>query len=381
MAVHEQCRDIGYAARLMRRLPAAGAGALIVALAAILFLPVPATRAAASSSCTGWKSIESPPPNINVLRTALGRVDTVPFRRYVEVVLAGEWGPTNPVEALAAGAVAVKQYGWYYALAGHWRGGSYGGRCFDVRDSTVDQYYEPEFKVPSARHLAAVAESWEVTVRKGGSTNSNGSQGRLFLSTYNGGAGYKTCGSGVTGWKLWQRGASDCARRGYNFERILRLYYGPELHLMRKPASRVIELLSASNQGFARADLLGWVRADLTGDGRDDVGALVKTPSGVQVWVFRASRSGFGPGEVWWDSAAQGTALPDRDLHLVTADWDGDGRADLGLLAPVALGASSAYDLGLAGSSSADQLVTFLYRIQDGSDIQQLRAWSNPTPY
>ena len=212
----------------MRRLPATGVGALIVALASGIFLQTaPATEAA--SSCTGWKSTVVPPPQINVLRTALGKVDTVPFWRYVEFVLAAEWGPSNPREALAAGAVAVKQYAWYHAMAGHWRGGRYGGSCYDVRDTNVDQVYRPATKPPTAEHRAAVAESWSVTLRKHSRANPTG---RFFLTSYNDGSSYRPCGSGVTGWKLWQRGAADCAAEGYTFEEILRTYYGPNLRVV-----------------------------------------------------------------------------------------------------------------------------------------------------
>ena len=50
------------------------------------------------------------------------------------------------------GALAVKQYGWYYTM--HWRGGSCQVtnpddgtttvECYDVKDGTLDQIYKPE---------------------------------------------------------------------------------------------------------------------------------------------------------------------------------------------------------------------------------------------
>ena len=215
----------------MRRLPATGASALIVALATgIFFQSAPPT--VAGGSCTGWASTVVPPPSINVLRTALGRVETVPIRRYVEFVLAAEWGPGTAREALAAGAVAVKQYAWYHALAGHWRGGRYGGTCFDVRDTNVDQVYRPATKIPTAKQRAAVAESWAVTVRK---PSSSDPAGRFFMTSYNGGHSLPACGAGVTGWKLWQHGAATCAAEGYTYEAILRIYYGPRLRVVTSP--------------------------------------------------------------------------------------------------------------------------------------------------
>jgi hypothetical protein len=351
----------------MRRLPATGASALIVALATgIFFQSAPAM--VAGGSCTGWTSTVVPPPNINVLRTALGRVETVPLRRYVEFVLAAEWGPGTAREALAAGAVAVKQYAWYHALAGHWRGGRSGGTCFDVRDTNVDQVYRPATKIPTAKQRAAVAESWAVTVRK---PSSSDPAGRFFMTSYNGGHSLRACGSGVTGWKLWQHGAATCAAEGYTYEAILRLYYGPRLQVVTSPRSspgtdqrlglfvdrgvagttdvvtlgkRGGDLVTHADQvlGFALSDTLGWETGDLTGDRRIDLAVLVDATAGPQLRVFRGTAAGFGPAEVWWDSAVQGPRLSQVGLALVGADWDADGRMDVGLLAPVASDPESA---------------------------------------
>ena len=372
-------RHLQYAARLMRRLPAAGVGALIVALAAGIFLQTaPATEAA--SSCTGWKSTVVPPLHINVLRTALGRVDTVPFRRYVEFVLAAEWGPSNPPEALAAGAVAIRQYAWYHAMAGHWRGGRYGGTCYDVRDTNVDQVYQPATKTPTAKHHAAVERSWSVTLRKHSRKDPSG---RFFLTSYNGGSTSRACGSGVTGWKLWQRGAADCAAEGYSFEAILRTYYGPNLRvvtmgrhdldgdgrddigvfvggagpdttypLVLPSQGDTLRTLSDEPLSFPLSGLLGQATADLTGDGTADLAVLMRTGSGVQIRVVPAAKSGFARAEVWWDSAAPDRGLSITEVQLVTADWDADGKADLGLVAPVpgAPGTARLYELRSDGA-------------------------------
>jgi hypothetical protein len=369
----------------MRRLPATGASALIVALATgMFFQSAPATVAA--GSCTGWTSTVVPPPSINVLRTSLGRVDTVPFRRYVELVLAAEWGPGTAQEALAAGAVAVKQYAWFHALAGHWRGGRYGGTCFDVRDTNADQVYRPATKIPTAKQRAAVAESWAITVRKPSSADP---AGRFFMTSYNGGHSLPACGAGVTGWKLWQYGAATCAAEGYTYEAILRIYYGPGLRVVTTARAgpgrdqriglfvdrggagttdalvlgkRGKTLVTHADQvlGFGLSDTLGWVTGDLTGDRRPDLAVLVESSRGPQLRVFRGSGSGFGPAEVWWDSAVQGPRLKKEGLALVGADWDADGRMDIGLLAPVASDPESArlYRLrstggGLASPNSA----------------------------
>ena len=84
----------------------------------------------AGQSCTGWRSDRRPPETIRVLRAKkrtgvpadiVGTVEEVPFREYVGVVLAAEWPSHYPLETLKAGALAVKQYAWYYTIV--YRGG------------------------------------------------------------------------------------------------------------------------------------------------------------------------------------------------------------------------------------------------------------------
>src|SRR5450759_155329 len=99
-------------------------------LAATIWLPAvsspPVVQAAA---CTGWSSTTTPPPTIRVLRST-GVVQTVDFETYVKVVTPAEWPPAWPIEAMRAGAVAIKQYAWYYTM--HYRGGTGTGGCYDV---------------------------------------------------------------------------------------------------------------------------------------------------------------------------------------------------------------------------------------------------------
>src|SRR5664280_1594703 len=122
--------------RVGRRLAAASL------LAAFIWLPAvsspPVVQAAA---CTGWSSTTTPPPTIRILRTGTGVVETVDFKTYVKVVMPAEWASTWSQEVLRAGAVAIKQYAWYYTM--HYRGGTGTGGCYDVRDDSNDQIYSP----------------------------------------------------------------------------------------------------------------------------------------------------------------------------------------------------------------------------------------------
>ena len=182
----------------------------------------PTARAAAT--CTGWTNDSLPPATIRVLRTAgpaSGSVEVVPFHDYVTVVMEAEWGSYDPAEALEAGAVAVKEYAWYYAM--FWRGRSAAdGSCYDVVDSSKDQVYAPETRVPSASISAAVDATWGVSIRKLGS---------LFSTHYDAGSDV-ACGANADGGHLYQVSAMHCAAGGMTAEVILDTYYGPGLEIV-----------------------------------------------------------------------------------------------------------------------------------------------------
>ena len=115
----------------LRRVLAAFSMLLVASFALATVAPAPVTAAA----CTGWRSSTEPPETIRVLRTrgaSAGRVQTVDFQSYVEVVFPAELGPQHPREMLRAQAVAIKQYAWYHAM--NWRGRSAAGGCYDVID-------------------------------------------------------------------------------------------------------------------------------------------------------------------------------------------------------------------------------------------------------
>jgi hypothetical protein len=345
-----------------------GVAALAIALGALAFPSAEPSRAA-SAECTGWTSSIVPPTSIRVYRTAARRTVTVPFRTYVEKVVAAEWGRTAPPAALRIGAVTVKQYAWYFTM--HWRGGrDAAGRCYDVVDSTRDQLYDPG-RQPSAAQLAAVAATWNVSLRKGD---------RFFMTGYRPGTG--SCTAHVDGWRLYQRDAVDCVRKkGDSAEALARRFFsyvswttpgagdysgdgrGDLAALTVDPATGAttaqvftsdIEFKAAASS--ARADLaldetpadelLGRARGDVDGDGRNDLVQLVRTADGIAVEVMKAGPDGFAPARTWWREALQPApptdpAVPvdpadppsDADPYrLVVADFDADGRADAGLL-------------------------------------------------
>jgi stage II sporulation SpoD-like protein len=171
---------------------------------------------AAAGSCSSWTSQVDPPPTIRVFRHVTGVVETVDFRSYTKNVLSREWIGSWTTESLRSGALAVKHYAWYQVL--HWRGGvNTGGECFDLRDDTYDQVYDPT-KATWSSAAAAVDATWGTIVLKNGS---------IFPTYYNAGTSGEACGANATGWKMWQWGTQACGLAGKTAAEIVLIYYYP----------------------------------------------------------------------------------------------------------------------------------------------------------
>ncbi|MEU4335426.1 SpoIID/LytB domain-containing protein [Micromonospora lupini] len=150
------------------------------------------------------------PSTILVYRVGLGRVDRVDFKTYVKNVLPNEWITSWPAASLDAGAVAVKSYGWYWAL--HSTRKTSGGQCYDVRDDTGDQVYRPSSAQSSTS--AAVDRTWSTRMTRSG----NILQAHYCATT-------TACGGWVDGDWLSQYGSRDQANAGKTYQTILRYYY------------------------------------------------------------------------------------------------------------------------------------------------------------
>ena len=365
--------------RAMHRRLAVGAMCLaLIATASVL--PQLAPSAYATTSCSGWKSSFTPPLTIRVLRSygsASGTVQTVDFRAYVENVLAWEWPSTYPPAALRAGAIAVKQYAWYYAI--HYRGGvTSRGACYDVRDTTADQIYRPETRTTPATTKAAITATWSMHVRR----TRNGLPGQFILTGYRTGT-ITTCGAEKNGFVLYERGVYDCARKGMTLEEIQRLYYGSTLQPIRPGAHQIgggavgdAAVTLATKTGFdalvrtstasafvtpantthvaiPENTVLARVSADVTGDGLDDLVVLVADGATAQhLVVLPATGTDYGAPVTWWASTVAATAFPSQmavvpgargvagapgvpgvpGVRLLAGDFDGDGVTDVALV-------------------------------------------------
>ena len=203
-----------------------------LALSLVLAIPAVLQPPAAEAACgTEWTSKKEPPPTILVLRTGSGNVAEVNFKRYVaEVMASGEWPTTMNRTMLEVGALAAKQYGWYYTLKGNHREAyrTASGKCYDVRDDSADQIYRPDSAEPTEKQKAARDELWGLSLRK---------NDKFLLTGYRAGSATK-CAADADGWHLYAASAKDCVKRlEYDSEDVLRAYYGPNLKLVWAPGT------------------------------------------------------------------------------------------------------------------------------------------------
>lgn len=345
-------------------------------------------------SCTGWRSTLFPPPTIRVLQTRgpdAGKVyrdpadptgmtpREIPFRDYVGVTMAAEWPSSYPFEVLKAGAIAVKQFAWYYTVV--YRGGvDADGLCYDVRDSTVDQLYDPTRRTPATAHLKALAATWTMHLRKTDRVTTG--RGEFILTGYRSGRSVP-CGSDSDSWRIQQRSAYNCGIDGLNMEQVLRAYIDPRLEIVTpgrhdilgdppgQVASEVGDI-SAVIEGTGdalvphvwrtgRADLssaqatsidiggpglLGQASEDVDSDGWDDLVVARRTgATTVRLSVASSDGSGYAAEATWWS----GDVGRDPDhARLFTGDFTGDMRVDVALL--------------FRGADDAHQLLVFPHR-------------------
>lgn len=162
------------------------------------------------TGCTTDGTHSRLPTTILVYRVSLGRVDRVDFKTYVKNVLPNEWVPSWPAESLKAGAMAVKSFGWHWALTST-RKTSWGA-CYDVTDTTSSQVYKPGSATAATN--AAVDATWTTRM-----TRSEKILEAHYCSTTT------ACGGWVAGDWMSQYGSRDRANAGSSYSSILRYYY------------------------------------------------------------------------------------------------------------------------------------------------------------
>ena len=322
----------------------------------------------APARCTKWASERLPPGTIRVLRTkrpktpgsVAGTVEVVDFREYVRVVMAAEWPEHYPIETLKAGAVATKQFAWYHVI--HPRGQSItleddSRECYDVVDTTVDQYYYPEAFEEGPKISKAVDLTWNVTVRK---YKARTKSSVFFLTGYRAGSTGK-CGADANGYKLFHRSTRACGQAGLKFRQILRLYLKPRLEIVTSGRHDIVGSSAGDAAALIRTDddqlaanvwtpgssapepgsfagikidnsgLLGYRSGDVDGDGRDDLVWLKKTgPKSGRLRVALSEGVDYGTDQTWFDGDM---TVPMAGARLLVGDFDANGRNDAAVLA------------------------------------------------
>lgn len=374
--------------------------------------PAVAPVLSAAAACTPWTSESVPPPTIRVLRSerdevppeVVGTVQEVDFREYVATTMAVEWPEHYPLETLKVGAIATKQYAWYHVIRPRGKTVQLPGTeeqpdgstvCYDVADSTVDQYYYPEkYGVgaadgPGPKIMKAIDATWEVTVRKYSRATQSS---RFFLTGYRSGS-ETACGADANGFKLYHSSTRACGKDGLKYREILRRYLMPNLEIVTMgrhdvvgsrhgdaaamvqdgDGQRVAHVWSLGDRSadpssragvrVASDGLVGFQSGDVNGDGKDDLVWLTQTgPRTGRVTVALSDGAGYGADQVWFDG---NLTVPLGGATLLIGDYHGDGRPDVAVLAR-----------GEAEGTS--QLVVLPKKVGDGFGRAVL-WWTGPT--
>ncbi|MBA2362765.1 MAG: hypothetical protein H0V86_04460 [Chloroflexia bacterium] len=169
-----------------------------------------------SYTSTETGSVTTPPGVIRVWVTgsnvcdpnAKGTVVNVDFKQYVKHVLPHEWFASWPQEALRAGAMAAKGYGWHQVA----RGGKWPSLGADVMDSQCDQVYDPTLSYASTDK--AVDETWNQRMTRNGA---------IHVAFYR--AGTRDDGANYNNDIMYQWGTEYWARQGMTWDGMLNHYY------------------------------------------------------------------------------------------------------------------------------------------------------------
>jgi hypothetical protein len=290
----------------------------------------------------------------------------VDFYEYVATVMAAEWPERYPIETLKAGAIATKQFAWYYILNPRGLTKWVDGKkvCYDVEDSTTDQWYKPETFGPgtdkwpeaNSKIRRAMDATWDVSLRK---VNWKTNVSKLFLTGYRAGSTSAACGADATGWKLFHNSTRKCGEDGLTYSEILRKYLGPNLEIVTPGLQDVI----GSKHGDARlADaggssltprvwtpgrtppepgsrvgvqltkdaLVGWTSGDMNGDGLEDLVWLKEADGGGgRLKVALSDGVNYRADELWWS----GDPLVSlKGARLRIGDFHADQRADVAII-------------------------------------------------
>lgn len=176
-------------------------------LTLLVAVPLLVPTVAASTASAADAADGAPPAVIRVCDRGGELIEAVPFDRYVKTVLPREFPPYWPVEALEAGALAVKSYAWYH-VRHPWRDG-----C-DISNTTRHQLYCPDCgNAPTARSNRAVDDTWHLRFDDAGRDD-------VAFAQY-----CSRCGGFPEGRHIDQYDAKAKAQAGWTAEELIAHFY------------------------------------------------------------------------------------------------------------------------------------------------------------
>ncbi|MEO6350093.1 MAG: VCBS repeat-containing protein [Candidatus Limnocylindrales bacterium] len=319
--------------------------------------------------CTGWADELHPPNTVRVARSIgpnAGHVEVVDLWKYVGTVVRAEYssGSDKPYPWMHIGALTVKQYAWYYAS--HWRGwkithtnedGSTTTECYDLKDTTADQIYRPERKdsvtgewitanVPTPQNLAAMRATWHMSIRK---WQADKNRSRLFLTGYRSGK-QMPCGADSTGFKIYQKSLRDCGVKGLTLEETLREYFETNM------------LFVETRDHDALSDGSSWW---------GDLGVLAQTSGGTEWRVYPGANDGFGsPSVGTFNDVSYGQIVGQGSGNVDSPDFN--GADDSRLLADVVMLANNGSRLYMARATGIGFAAPTSQEIPAGTNAERL---------
>jgi len=266
----------------------------------------------------------TPPTTIRVWRRGIdgssascsGRVDVIPFEKYVKGVLPHEWIRSWHAESLEAGAIAIRTY------AANWisRGGKYS--CADLDDTTASQVYKDVFYAVTNAAVDATASTYvmknglpvfaEYSAENGHPT-ATGISDSPCAGKARYGHGRGTCQWGSQRWAN-QHGKSETW--------ILQHYY-PGATVVRlggtTPATIVVDSNNAGNDpAKARIELTGtWTSSTATPGfhGSDYRWAATEQVSAPATFWFYLPSAATRTVDAWWVAGTNRSATATFIVH------------------------------------------------------------------
>ncbi len=270
----------------------------------------PDSYSACGHNSSGWTSQKETPPVIRVYMTGTSNVVDYSFEFYEEHVLPYEWSASNPEAALQAGAVAIRDYAWYFVLTGSKGTAANVNPCsFDVDDSTAYQNFQPSAATYTPTDDAVTSTATIAFTQNGAVPETS------FCSNFATGCGADSpadsCGYEADGTRMSQIGSVACANAGDTWQQILGRYYYPGYSLTNELTAYPF-WMGGPNSGNALFEASGPATGNLNGpDKIPGMGPLNSAPAaavGQNGYIYAYWEGGPDSGNALWEAYWNGSS-------------------------------------------------------------------------